>query len=658
MELPSVASLEFEQLKASIKNYIKTKSDFTDFDFEGSNLSMLVDILAYNTLYTSYNINMASNELNLDTAVLRDNIVSHAKKLGYNPISYQSSKVVVDLTCSNVGGYKRLGLKSGATLQTSMSGKNYTYVSKDPINLTIVPGASQAVFRDVELVEGTVFDINYTVNTSNEHQRFFIPNNFVDSTTVKVFVKDDASATTSTEYTRKNTIVGVKPSDTVFFVEEVQDQKYEVIFGDDVIGRKLQNGEVVTIRYIVTAGSELNNVKESSLQFIGTIEYVDASDNTGKLPLSDVSFTLNDQNSSGGSSFESISSIKYRAPRYYAAQERAVTISDYESLIMQLYGNTDLVKVVGGETLYPPQFGKVFITIKPKVGDVVSSTEKLNIVKDLKDYIVGSITPVIVDPKRIKITVKPVIVYNKDKTRRSAAALAKLIRDLLIDYENSDAFKNFIGRFSKSELLAAIQNLDASILYTNVKTKVCAEIDLQSSTTPIDYSGSFFTKMKSKLDGKYAIVSGYFCYPGYADPVFIGVPSQLEGCVLDNNIYIFDKNGNIIDTIGTIDFDTGEFSFSIPACSDDDINLCGLQDGTDLETDSETYPDIIIDDPVILDDDDDDSELDDDTSIGEPDIGDVTGDPDITSPTTVVDDPNNVITIDDFTPETDPSKCN
>ena len=181
MELPSVASLEFEQLKASIKNYIKTKSDFTDYDFEGSNLSMLVDILAYNTLYTSYNINMASNELNLDTAVLRDNIVSHAKRLGYNPISYQSSKVVVDLTCSNITGYKRLGLKSGPVLQTSLNGKNYTYVAKDPINLAIAPGASTSVFRDVELVEGTVFDMSYTVDTSNEHQRFWIPNNFIDS---------------------------------------------------------------------------------------------------------------------------------------------------------------------------------------------------------------------------------------------------------------------------------------------------------------------------------------------------------------------------------------------------------------------------------------------------------------------------------------------
>jgi len=659
MELPSVASLEFEQLKASIKNYIKTKSDFTDYDFEGSNLSMLVDILAYNTLYTSYNINMASNELNLDTAVLRDNIVSHAKKLGYNPISYQSSKVVVDLTCNNITGYKRLGLKSGPVLQTSLNGKNYTYVATDPINLAIAPGASSAVFRDVELVEGTVFDMNYTVDTSNEHQRFWIPNNYIDSNTVKVFVKDDASATTSEEYTRKNTVVGVKPSDTIFFVEEVQDQKYEVIFGDDVIGRKLQNGEVVTIRYIVTAGAELNNVKESSLQFIGTVEYVDASDVTGKLALSNVSFTLNETNSSGGASFESISSIKYRAPRYYAAQERAVTISDYESLIMQLYGNTDLVKVIGGESLVPPQYGKVFITIKPKVGEVVSTTEKSNIVKDLKDYIVGSITPVILDPRKLKIRVRAVVQYDKDKTRRSAAALAKLIRDLLVDYENSDAFKNFTGRFSKSELLAAIQNLDNSFLYTNVKTKICAEVDITSSPaeTPIDYSGSFFTKMKSKLDGKYSIISSYFCYPGYADPVFLGVPSELDGCNLDNNIYIFDKNGNKIGIAGTIDFETGEFSFSIPSCTDGPIDLCGLQDGTDLETDTTTYPDIIIDDPIILDDDDDDSELDDDTTIGEPDIGDTIGDPTVTDITSVVDDPNNIITIDDFTPETDPSRC-
>ena len=663
MELPSVASLEFEQLKASIKNYIKTKSDFTDFDFEGSNLSILVDILAYNTLYTSYNINMASNELNLDTAVLRDNIVSHAKKLGYNPISFQSSKVVVDITCdlspfvSAHTGIKRLGLKSGATLQTTLNGKNYTYVARDPINLTVVPGATQAVFRDVDLVEGTVFDINYTVDTGNEHQRFFIPNNFVDSSTVKVFVKDDSTATTSVEYTRKNTIVAVKPSDTVFFVEEIQDQKYEIIFGDDVIGRKLQDGEVVTIRYIVTAGAELNNVKESSLQFVGTIESVNQNDVIAKLPLSNITFSLNDQNSSGGSSFESIASIKYRAPRFFAAQERAVTVSDYESLIMQLYGNAELVKVVGGESLFPPQFGKVFITIKPKVGDVVSSTEKANIVKDLRDFIVGSITPTILDPNKLKITVQPVVVYNKDKTRRSVATLSKLIRDLLVDYENSDAFKNFTGRFSKSELLAAIQNLDTSFLYSNIKTKVCAEINIQNSKTPIDYKGSLFTKIKSKLDGKYAVVSSYLCYPGFADPVFIGVPSAFDGCILDNNIYIFDKDGNKIAVVGNFDFDTGDFSFSLPSCGDNPIDLCGLQDGADLETDAVTYPDIIISDPIIIDDAEDDSELNDDTTIGEPIIGDVTGDPDLTPIQGVTDDPNNLITIDDFTPETDPNKC-
>ena len=674
MELPSVAALEFNQLRASIKNYIKTKSDFTDYDFEGSNLSMLVDILAYNTLYTNYNLNMASNELNLDTAVLRDNIVSHAKKLGYNPNSYTSSRVQVDIEVSGLTALSvdRIGLKSGPVLSTTNQGKNYTFVARDPLNLTV--NSDTATFRDVELYEGTVFNINYVVDTSNENQRFIIPNNYIDADSVKVFVKADSGSTTSITYTRKNTIVNVSPSDTVFFVEEIQDQQYEIVFGDDVIGRKLQNGEIVTIQYIITAGGELNNVKQNAIKFIGTVEYVNASNVTGKVALSDINFSFNTESSFGGSNFEDIASIKFRAPRYFAAQERAVTISDYESLIMQIYGNAELVKVVGGEKLNPPEYGKVFITIKPKVGSVVSDTEKSRIVRELRDFVVGSVTPVIRDPRKIDIKLKPQITFNKNKTRKSISTLKKLTRDVIVKYKTNDLFKNFGGRYSNSSILADIQNIDNSIISTNIKTKVCVEIDLEiNNGIETKYTGSFFTSIRYKLESKYAIVSDFFCTPGQRDPVIIGTPSYGEnGCVEDTNLYLIDIKGNLLGVVGTVDYETGEFSFSVPTCSDEPINICAVPDDPNLDLDDETYPDITIEDVIVTDINDDNGDGDDIDLSPEDDLptplpGDTTGDltvPIVTLPgdgTTGIigdiDDPNNIITINDFTPEQDPNKC-
>jgi len=668
MELPSVAALEFEQLRASIKNYIKTKSDFTDYDFEGSNLSMLVDILAYNTLYTNYNLNMASNELNLDTAVLRDNIVSHAKRLGYNPNSYTSSKVQVDIEVTGLNALQvnRIGLKSGPVLSTTNQGKNYTFVARDPLNLTV--SGDTATFRDVELYEGTVFNIRYTVDTSNENQRFIIPNNYIDSDSVKVSVKADSTSSTSTTYARKNTIVNVSPSDTVFFVEEIQDQQYEVIFGDDVIGRKLQNGEIVNIQYVITAGGELNNVKENALKFIGTVEYVDSNNVAGTVALSNINFTLSTESSFGGSNFEDIASIKFRAPRYFAAQERAVTISDYESLIMQIYGNADLVKVVGGEKLNPPEYGKVFITIKPKVGDVVSDTEKSRIVRELRDFIVGSVTPVIRDPRKIGIKVKPQLVYNKNKTRKSQSTIKKLVRDIIVKYETTDLFKNFGGRYSNSAIVADIQNIDNSIISVNIKTKVCVEIDLEiNNRLETKYTGSFFTSIRSKLESKYAIVSDFFCTPGQPDPVIVGTPSYGENaCEVDTNLYLIDVNGNLLGIVGSIDYDTGEFSFSVPACSDEPINICAVPDDPNLDLDDETYPSIDIEDVIVFDPNDGSGTGDDlspEDDLPTPDRGDTLGDPTIPGAgdddgtTGDIDDPNNIITIDDFTPEQDPNRC-
>ena len=269
MELPTISALEFNQIRESIKNYIKTKTDFKDYDFEGSNLSMLVDVLAYNSMYSSYNINMAANELNLDTAVLRDNVVSHAKRLGYTPNSYTSAKISYNITVNNVSQYQSVNLTPGPIFSVTQNSKNYTFILRNEITKD-TQGNNSVTFENVEVQEGAEFSIRYTVDESNENQRFFVPNNYVDAESIKVYVISDPATNLEVEYQRKLSIVGVGSADRIFFVEEVQDQKYEVIFGDDVIGRKLQNGEIVIINYIVSSGSQSNSISASELKFVGS----------------------------------------------------------------------------------------------------------------------------------------------------------------------------------------------------------------------------------------------------------------------------------------------------------------------------------------------------------------------------------------------------
>ena len=331
---------------------------------------------------------------------------------------------------------------------------------------------------------------------------------------------------------------------------------------------------------------------------------------------------------------------------------------------MQIYGNADLVKVVGGELLDPPEYGKVFITIKPKVGSVVSDTEKDRIVRDLRSFIVGSVTPVIRDPRKYTIRVIPQLTYNKNKTRKSQATLKKLVRDIVVKYETTDLFKNFGGKFSNSSIVADIQTIDNSIISSNVKVRACVEVDLEiNNRIETKYDGSFFTSIRSKLESKYAVVSEFFCYPGQKDPVFIGTPSFGENnCAVDTNLYLIDINGNLLGVVGTIDYETGEFSFSVAVCSDEPINICAIPDDPNIDLDDQTYPTIEINDVIVIDPDDGgDPDLSPEDELPVPTPGDTTGDPDAggdgdtTDP--VTDDPNNIITINDFTPESDPNKC-
>ena len=687
MELPVVSALEFEQVKSSIKNYIKLQDEFTGYDFEGSNLSMLIDVLAYNTLYTSYNVNMSANELNLDTAVLRDNVVSIAKRLGYRSNSYTSPRIRINLTIDNVSSYDMVAIKSGKVLTGSVNNRNYTFCTRNDLQ-SIVQGKNSITFVDIDLYEGTEYSILYTVDSTNEHQRFFIPNNFVDSETIKAFVISDPTNTLEKEYTKKETIVNIKNSDEIFFVEEVQDQKYEVVFGDDVIGRKLRDGEIVKLTYLVTSGSQANGIKDQ-FKLAGTFLGITEQNNT-TLDYTNINFSLVTEKSDGGSDYESIKSIKYRAPRYYASQERAVTLSDYESIIQQIYPNADLVKVVGGETLSPPQYGKVLISIKPKVGEYVSYNEKQRIIRELDKYKVGSIQVSILDPTDIKIISRPTIIFDESKTRNREYELISLISDAIKEYVDKIEFNNFGGEYSDLELRCKIKSLDESIKFVAIPIYLSQLVGLTSNTEKF-YEVDFFTKLNTDTSGDYYMLSDPFCHKNILEPVHL---ASYAGCNSDNKIYLITTNGEVIKEVGSIDPDTGKLNFVLKSCQDEPINIMVVPEILDILFGPDVVPEYIIDDITTIDDDlilgpgDIGKTLDPDIPVlpptddlpidgslvtgdtGTPDGITLTPNPGGFTPTTPLipspispggsnesKDPNNYTDIEDFTPETNPYSC-
>jgi hypothetical protein len=590
MELPTISALEFDQIRESIKNFIKTKTDFKDYDFEGSNLSMLVDVLAYNSMYSSYNINMAANELNLDTSVLRDNIVSHAKKLGYTPNSYTSARISYNVTVNNVSQYQNVSILAGPLFSVSQNNKTYTFILRDSV-VQDTQGNNSITFENIEVREGSEFSIRYTVDESNENQRFFVPNNFVDADSIRVFVISDPSTNLEIEYEKKLSIVGVKSSDRIFFVEEVQDQKYEIIFGDDVIGRKLQNGEVVVINYIVSSGSQSNNISSSELRFTGTVKgyNLNVESTIGTTNISTSALSLK---TDGGSEFEPIKSIKYRAPRYYASQQRAVVNNDYESILQNIYANADLVRVVGGETKSPPEYGKVFISIKPKVGSSISTIEKRRIVDEIKTYTVGSITPVIEDAISFYIQLYIKVIYDKNKSRKNNANLTSLAREIVNQYNLDDEFKNFNGVFSSSKLICLLRDIDSSIKFVVVKALFKRSVQLFENVF-YRYKLNFYTKLRNNIDTKYTMISDPFCLKGFNEPVFIAAfGNDFAGCDADNNIYLLNSRERVIGIVGTIDYELGEITFSITSCQDTPINIYVTPENSDITTGSDTYPTI------------------------------------------------------------------
>ena len=457
MPFTKFTNLDFDQIKTSIKDYLRANSTFTDFDFEGSNFSVLIDTLAYNTYITAFNSNMIVNESFLDSATVRENVVSLARNIGYVPRSRTSSKAQVSFNVFTTTDTSIVTLKAGLVCVGSIDNTSYTFSIPDNISSNVVNGI--ASFNNIDIYQGTFLTKQFVVDGSLD-QRFILNNSFIDTSTISVYVKGINDSGLGFEYSSVDNILEVNSTSKIYLLQEVQDEKYELLFGDGLIGTKLENNSVITVNYIVTDGEEGNGA--SSFSFAGSI--------TPNIQTGSVSVITN-QSSQNGSEIESIDSVKYFAPRIYSSQYRAVTSRDYEAIIKKIYPDTESVAVIGGEELDPPEFGTVSISIKPKNGTFVSDFNKQQIKNKLKQYSISGINQEIIDLKVLYVEIDSSIYYNYSQVSAVESLKTKVINSLT-EYSKSVDLNSFGGRFKYSKVLQIIDNTDTSITSNITKIKI------------------------------------------------------------------------------------------------------------------------------------------------------------------------------------------
>jgi len=455
MPYTQVSNLDFEQIKVSLKEYMRSQSDFTDYDFEGSALATIIDTLAYNTYYTAFNTNMVVNEMFIDSATLRDNVVAIAKQLGYRPKSATSPVAYVsfNINYTNATTDTELILQAGTGFVSSYDNNIYSYIVTDDVTGQVVNNV--ATFTNVPIREGTLLTNTFTVNSAIKSQRFILDNQDIDTNTIRVQVYPGGGSFNE-EYKVADNILGVDGDSKVFFVDEIEDQRYEILLGDGVLGKKVSNNSRVEVSYVTTSGPESNGVK--TFVFTGVVQ-----NPNGVSPNAFTTTVTSSTASSGGEAVESTSKIKYTAPKAYGTQDRAVTAQDYEAIVRKVYPATSDIIIFGGEDQDPPQYGKVFIVLKPNDASYLTSLTKSQIVSDLKKYVVASVEPQIVDPSILYIEMTSKIFYNSGMTdQRPAQIRDKTISSIQSYIDISDTEK-FNGKFRYSKFVGVIDDADVSI---------------------------------------------------------------------------------------------------------------------------------------------------------------------------------------------------
>jgi hypothetical protein len=468
MSLVNFSNLDFDQIKTTLKDYLRANSNFTDYDFEGSNLSTILDVLAYNTYITSYNANMVANEVFIDSATLRENVVALSRNIGYIPRSRKAATATVSFfvdTSSITPTPSTLTLRRGSIASSSGSFGNQSFIFSILDDVTIPVFNNIAIFENLRIYEGSLLTSSFTFSSNNLNQRFILPNSGIDTDLISVVVKPNAQATNSVKYSLQDSLFDINAESKVFFLQEIEDERYELIFGDGFFGKKLDEGNFINVNYITSNGDSANGV--SQFNFAGRLIY--NRNSIEYTVTSGISLLTTGLIASGGENIESVESIKKYAPRIYASQNRALTSNDYETLIpAKIYPETESISVFGGEELIPPQYGKVFISIKPRFGDFLPNLIKENIKLKLKKYAVAGIIPEILDLKYLYVEVNSKVYYNTNLAL-SSESVSSIIQNNVNRYAESTELNRYGARFKYSKFLKTIDDSHESVT-SNITT--------------------------------------------------------------------------------------------------------------------------------------------------------------------------------------------
>nr|BAR27776.1 baseplate wedge subunit [uncultured Mediterranean phage uvMED] len=550
MPYTQLNNLGFTEIKTALKEYMRAQTDFTDYDFDGSVLSNLLDVLAYNTYYTAFNTNMVVNELFLDSATLRDNVVSIAKQLGYTPKSITAASAVIDFNVNIPNNPPEfIVLKKGTGFITNYDDSTYQFVVREDTRAEVANGI--ASFSSIDLTEGTLVTTRTVVDSTLKSQKFQIDNPSADLNTLEVHVFQSSGSTISNVYKRVDNILdpSITKDAKVFFVNEINDERYEVIFGDGSLGRKLDDGEVVEINYVKTSGKVVNGAR--TFQFAGVFQ-----DNTSVVS---VPYTVNNvvtvSKAAGGADIESVEKIKYLAPKYFSSQNRAVTGSDYEVIARNVYPAISDIIVFGGEDQVPPAYGKVFLAIKPADASFLSQFTKRQIEADLKQYSVGSVRPILVDPSILYVELTSKVYYDGGKTNLLPRDVGSKVSQAITEYLKTSDTEKFNGKFRYSKFVGVIDDADRAINSNLTEVTLRKDFYAQLNATSyyeICYQNEFLTD----CDDPVVSSSGFVTleYPNYT-------------------VYLEDRSGKIVlyrldaltgekivlnNAIGDIDYAHGE----------------------------------------------------------------------------------------------------
>ena len=592
MAFNQVNALEFNQIKAQIKEYLRSQSQFSDYDFEGSSLSVLIDTLAYNTYYTSVNANLAVNEGFLETAVLRENVVKLARMIGYTPKSARSARTTVNISVQTVFPYpKSVTLVAGLVLNfTGLDNNNFVFSIPTDITQSVDSLTGIASFNDTVLYEGLYLTDTFVKNTS-ERQRFILTNERVDTTSLVVQV---TSGTVTEKYLQATDITKIDANSKVYFLEESEYQIPEILFGDGVVGKKLENGDVVTVKYTTSAGIGANGLKV--FENIGTFRDSLNNSITSGITITATSFP------DGGSEPETTEAIKFSAPKFYSAFGRAVSTRDYEAIIPQIYPNVASIACYGGEEAEPPEFGKVFLAIKPKNADKLSLSEKNSVLKKLREYSVAAIQPTIIDPSVLYVDLTSFVYYNPNITRKTPDQLKNLIITTLTVLNSSGEFNKFGGKFKYSKIQNIIDEAERSITsnITKVMMRKNVTVDLN---TRVNYKICYGNRINQQTTTNPAVISSGFKIVG--DDINTYYLNDDGSGTL--RLYYVKGTGEFeyVDGLwGTVDYDMGEIVINDLIIQSTDVANNTLQikatpKSNDLVSLRETYITMGIDNSVI-----------------------------------------------------------